>query len=261
MWIEGAFNRLSQSHCNSNADLMEAKLDSGMNEHHRGIIVTSSEMNKVAKQQEMATTASNKEADKSDSIAFLMKKPSKRRMTAIEKDAATKKAQEEKAAAAKVKAAAAKKAQEEKAAVAKAKAAERDRQRQEVSRQKEALKVERRRIAEQKKEAQRMEKKRKSEHDKTEREKKKATVAQSKPKEKHQKGKAAMQSGVEQADARQTKASRVDRSGTKRCSDCNTWLSVSLLDSKGRCLDGKACRKRIETGLGKRVPTKKKDFD
>lgn len=114
---------------------------------------------------------------------------------------------------------------------------------------------------EQKKEAQRMEKKRKSEHDKTQREKKKATVAQSKPKEKHQKGKAAMQSGVEQADARQTKASRVDRSGTKRCSDCNTWLSVSLLDSKGRCLDGKACRKRTETGLGKRVPTKKKDFD
>ena len=133
--------------------LSKAKLDSGMNQHSRDVIVSSTEMNTVAKQQELARTASNKAVDKSDSIAFLMKTPAKRRMTADEKAAAQKQAQGEKAAAAEVKAAATKKVQEEKQAVVKAKAAERERQRQEASVQKEALQMERKRIAEQKREA------------------------------------------------------------------------------------------------------------
>jgi hypothetical protein len=261
MWVEGAFNRLSNSHCNSSADLMEAKLDSGMNQHSRDVIVSSTEMNTVAKQQELARTASNKAVDKSDSIAFLMKKPATRRMTADEKAAAQKQAQGEKAAAAEVKAAATKKAQEEKQAVAKAKAAERERQRQEASVQKEALQMERKRIAEQKREAKkakRIELKRKAENDQIEREKKKAAATQNEPKEDHlQKGKAGRGKGTKQTGAHQAKAKRIDRTGTKRCRDCNTWLLVSLLDSKETCLNGKDCRKRGETGLGKRVSTKK----
>ena len=37
MWVEGAFNRLSHNHCNSSADLMEAKLDGGIHVQHRDI--------------------------------------------------------------------------------------------------------------------------------------------------------------------------------------------------------------------------------
>jgi len=112
MWVEGAFNRLSNNQCNSSPELMNAKLHGAMN-GTAAEVVDSSEINKKVKELQKIKLEQNKDVDqkKADITEHFCSKPTKQRQVRsqeqkeqdekekIERAALKKKEKEDKAAA------------------------------------------------------------------------------------------------------------------------------------------------------------------
>ena len=200
-------------------------------------------MNKVMKRQEKETAASNRVVDNSDSVKFLMKKPAKRRRTPLEKAADEKKERE------------AKEQRDNAKQTAKAAREETERKaKEQKDRDKQATKAAREEVERQAKEQRQAAREEAAA---------KEATSQLRQKKHNGKGKAAQQTKKKRKQPEVVVTAqpqtRVDRSGTKRCTECNTWLPVSQLDVKEKCLHTNSCIKRQGEGLGKRVRVAKKN--
>ena len=250
MWVEGAFNRLSMNQCNSSPELMGAKLHGSMN-GTAGEMVDSTEINRKVRELQQAKLEQNRNVEKKtqEITNYFCSKPTKQRQvrTKEQKEQDEKEERERLAIAVEERARKLREKEEKAAERAAITVANRAKKLKEKEERASAAAMARARKLKHKEDATAAAAARKEEQIAAATSSKRQKKSKPKEKRKHPQPTSAPTIIV---------AETVDRSGTKRCTECNTWLPVSELDHQGKCVDqdvGSTCFGRRKEGLGKRL--------